>query len=183
MRPLLFLALLAPSAYGFSFGDIVSWTGSGANRAALVVDFQDGRGALAWGYRFDGSRNGLAMISDIATATELDIQITSFSFGDAVTGIRFRDRSRGGFDPGSSGYFSYLTRDAGTTEPSWAFADESAVGASDRSLADGSWDAWSWYANFTPALPSGTTAAPVPEPATLLGLAIGAGLLRRRRVR
>ena len=40
-----------------SFDDITFWTGTGTNRAALVLDFDEGDGrriSVAWGYRWDG---------------------------------------------------------------------------------------------------------------------------------
>ena len=184
------LVLFATPAAALDFGGILNWTGSGANRAALIVDFGDGLPATAWGYRFDdfneadpatGRFRGIDMVRAVAAATTLDVEITSFSFGDAVTGFRDGTRSRGGFDPSSAGYFSDFVRDATTSEPTWTFADEAAVGASDRTLADGAWDAWSWYANFTSALPGPALPAPVPEPASLLVLAAGGAFLRRRR--
>lgn len=41
-----------------SFDDIQFWTGTGTNRAALVIEFQSGTNTLsvAWGYRWDGDK-------------------------------------------------------------------------------------------------------------------------------
>ena len=69
---LILLAASATNAAPFSFDSIERWTGSGACRAALVVDWHDGTRphALAWGYRFDPGpgETGLKMLADITTA-------------------------------------------------------------------------------------------------------------------
>ena len=49
----------------FSFDDIEFWVGSGANRAALVIDWVENdttQPALAWGYRWDGAATGRDML-------------------------------------------------------------------------------------------------------------------------
>jgi hypothetical protein len=54
-----------------SLDDIVFWTGAGANRAALVIDF-DGDAttdnALAWGFRWEGTATGRDMLNALVTA-------------------------------------------------------------------------------------------------------------------
>ena len=47
----------------FTFEDIEYWVGSGANRAALVIDWDDNSietPALAWGFCWDGTAHGNA---------------------------------------------------------------------------------------------------------------------------
>ena len=41
-------------------GDIQLWAGTGANEAAMVIDWNDGKSdeSLVWGYRWDGSATG-----------------------------------------------------------------------------------------------------------------------------
>ena len=48
----------------FSFDDIVNWTGEGANKAALVIQWNDDKeqNALVFGYRWDGQATGADMI-------------------------------------------------------------------------------------------------------------------------
>jgi hypothetical protein len=58
----------ATNAAAFSFDDIVLWYGSGASRAAMVVDWSDTSTepqALAWGYRWDGTATGADMLAAI----------------------------------------------------------------------------------------------------------------------
>jgi hypothetical protein len=55
----------------FTFDDVEFWIGSGANRAALAIDwFEDDVNlpALVWGYRWDGTATGRDMLSAIAAA-------------------------------------------------------------------------------------------------------------------
>jgi hypothetical protein len=63
------LALAAHGqAFAFSFDDITYWVGSGANRAAIAIDWQDSSNqppALVWGYRWNGSATGAQMLSAI----------------------------------------------------------------------------------------------------------------------
>ena len=51
-----------------SFDDIVYWTGAGAKRAAVVIDF-DGDAStdlsLVWGFRWDGDVFGRTMLDAI----------------------------------------------------------------------------------------------------------------------
>ena len=52
------------------------------------------------------------------------------------------------------------------------------VGAAGRTLADGSWDGWSWHANGW-----GTGDAPVPEPAVMVLLVVALPVLLSRKRR
>jgi len=86
------------SAQSFDLNDILNWTGTGSNEAALVIDWQDGstHPALAWGYRWDGTATGEQMLLAIAAADpDLSVEITSYSFGDAVDSLGFNGASYG----------------------------------------------------------------------------------------
>jgi hypothetical protein len=65
------LSPLAAAAPITTFDDIVYWTGTGSNRAAIVIDF-DGESttdqALTWGFRWDGEANGRDMLVAVVTA-------------------------------------------------------------------------------------------------------------------
>jgi hypothetical protein len=61
------MAIAAP----FSFDDIEFWVGTGANRAALVIDWVEESSeppALVWGYRWDGTARGSDMLVAIIAA-------------------------------------------------------------------------------------------------------------------
>ncbi len=74
---LFFAPWVASGAAITGFGDITSWTGTGANSAALVVDWKDGLNypapqtggqSLAWGFRWDGAATGKMMFDAILAA-------------------------------------------------------------------------------------------------------------------
>jgi len=55
----------------FSFDDIQFWVGSGANRAALAIDWIENAAepaALVWGYRWDGVAHGSDILGAIVAA-------------------------------------------------------------------------------------------------------------------
>jgi hypothetical protein len=61
------------SADSFAFEDIRFWVGTGANRAALVIDWVENGAeppALVWGYRWDGAATGARMLADVLTADD-----------------------------------------------------------------------------------------------------------------
>jgi len=182
---------LTVGAAAFTFDSITQWTGTGPLRAALVIDWKVGPTptSLAWGYRFDGTRTGIDMVTDVAASDpRLFLEITQYSFGKAITALGY-DRDGDGFDRLDSsdlyqsgfesvGYFAYyLDGTPGSVLPNpWA---ESGTGGEGRTLTDGSWDGWSWAPGFSASAPSTPTA--VPEPGTIVALAVGITAMRRRR--
>src|SRR5262245_44879430 len=63
-----FFAQRTTMAPPFSFSDIKYWIGSGANRAALVIDWDESSTqppALAWGYRWNGTAHGSDLLSAV----------------------------------------------------------------------------------------------------------------------
>lgn len=56
--------------FRFTAADVEFWVGTGQDSAVLIIDFQDAAGAssFAWGYRFDGTVTGEAMLNAIASA-------------------------------------------------------------------------------------------------------------------
>jgi hypothetical protein len=76
-----------------TFDDVQFWVGSGANRAALVIDWNDGKSAesLVWGYRWDGSATGLDMFHAIVSADpRLFANVSPLTqFGTSVYGIGY----------------------------------------------------------------------------------------------
>lgn len=199
------------------FDDIIYWVGSGANQAAMVIDWNDGTEtqSFAWGYRWDGEATGRDMFQAIAGfITDIDDEPVSegadasltavyqfFSFGPSVTAITYDDggteHSEDGFGPDSTGYwgywifggdFEYSLWPSGTAtydvagSSSYAAVDwtYSPTGFAARPLINGSWDGWSWSANFVDSAPGAPVA--VPEPATwVLFVSAGVcGLIVRR---
>lgn len=176
---LVLTALALPlSALTFDRVLVENWIGSGSNEAMLVVDF--GEKSFAFGYRFDGQPTGWNLISDVASATELDITVDMSWGSPFITGISYKGYY-GYYDPANwqtSNWWEYWnSTDGETWSSSW-------VGCADRVLAAGAWDGWT----FSPPWPSQGTPPDVPlipEPSTLgviypiVGLAV-AQLLRRK---
>lgn len=80
----------------FTFNDIKFWVGSGSKKAALVIEWHDGKSpdALVWGYRWDGEANGLDMIVAIAHADPRLMLLTQYtgSMGYTICGIGYSEQ-------------------------------------------------------------------------------------------
>jgi hypothetical protein len=206
-----------------SFDDIQFWTGSGPNRSALVLQWNDGGTptSLAWGYRWSGNATGIGMLKAIAGMTtvtpsgdpttvvetsngadsRLTLSIQRYGFGDSLFSIGFNDgnqnRTRADWATGYWAYsifggnFSYVNwgdptpytyNTSGATTYSSVNWFSSPIGASDRELVDGSWDAFSFAPGFATTAVAQPFAASVPEPsvAILVTIALVFFMLRRR---
>jgi hypothetical protein len=129
-----------------SFDDIDYWVGTGPNRAALVIQWNDdiSPGALAWGYRWSGNATGLDMINAVAGNTtitdpgenlvgslsgadsRLVAGVVRYSFGDSIFSLVYSGSSPARTQADwFSGYWEYLIfggnfeyTNWGDTEPS-----------------------------------------------------------------
>ncbi|MGA0111658.1 MAG: hypothetical protein ACO3YO_07165 [Chthoniobacterales bacterium] len=187
------------------FDDIHYWVGSGQNRAALVLQWNDGLNpvSVAWGYRWDGDASGIDMLRAIAGSTQIEdptgeptesgagaddrlaLGLVQYSFGLSVLSLEYAPT------PGSlrtqsdwfSGYWEYLIRGGSFEYYDWVTEDmavydvagssvydaaawsSAPIGASDRTLIDGSWDAYSFAPGFVPEAVQQPVAAKLPVPA------------------
>lgn len=76
------------------FDAIKYWVGTGANKAALVVQWNDGKNsdALVWGFRWDGTATGVDMVKAIAKADHRFFALQYDSgptLGTAIGGLGF----------------------------------------------------------------------------------------------
>jgi hypothetical protein len=81
-----------PADAAVTFDDIHLWTGTGSNRAALVIDFNDAATpqSYVWGYRWDGTATGEDMFRAVVTADpRLFAKRKAFSWGTANLGIGY----------------------------------------------------------------------------------------------
>jgi hypothetical protein len=88
------------SSRAASFDDVQFWVGSGANQAAFVVDWNDGKSpeSLLWGYRWDGAATGLDMFQAIVNAdSRLFAHLGIYAWGTAVQGIGYDLNGNGSF--------------------------------------------------------------------------------------
>lgn len=78
-----------------TFDDIQYWVGTGANQAAFVVQWNDGKNsdALVWGFRWNGNATGQDMLKEIAKADRrffsLLYQNMPDNLGTTVGGLGF----------------------------------------------------------------------------------------------
>ncbi|MEN6519687.1 MAG: PEP-CTERM sorting domain-containing protein [Armatimonadota bacterium] len=185
--------LAGSSASAFSFDDIQLWAGSGSNKAALVIDWNDGKEpqSMVWGYRWDGTATGknmfdavLALDSRLYASMEYWESYNSYS----VNSINYVSDSANHYAEGmASSYWAYYIAETNSSLPTkW---DYSGWDISARPLSNGSWDGWSYAADWhSPEPPSTPTSAPsVPEPSGILALGSGAlgliGFVTRRRAK
>jgi hypothetical protein len=134
--------------------------GSGQDWAGVRIEWDDGY-AAEFLVSFDDSMTGMGLLDAIASETALIITKQDYGWGEFVDGFSFEDHSNIGYG-GDEDWWHYYTKDAGQIEwtASW-------VGASDRIVSSGDWDGWS-YGHV------------IPEPATLILLAIGAYIARKK---
>lgn len=93
------LSALTAMAHPIDFDKIRDWTGTGPNRAALVIQFDTGSksnpGTLVWGYRWENGEtpNGVELISAIAENSDrlrILIQMTG-DMGYTLDGVGYSD--------------------------------------------------------------------------------------------
>lgn len=92
--------MMATAAEAVTVGDLddLHYYGTGASRAALVVDWNDGKSGevLAWGFRWDGTVTGMLTVDDmllalVAQDPKLFLRIDSSGlFGFALFGIGYQ---------------------------------------------------------------------------------------------
>jgi hypothetical protein len=138
----------------FGFADIQNWTGTGANQAMLIIDWNNGNSSqsFAWGYHWNGAATGLDMLTAIAgktlntdskdnylsdtqgADTRLFLWSRIYSFGSSPTGL--------GYDVNNNQ--SKFVSETGT------------IGRIDSAdfYAGGGWETGYWWASFLNSLGS-----------------------------
>lgn len=96
---LAFFCAPLPRSFALDFSRLERWAGEGTNRAALVIDWNDGTRAeaLAWGFRWNGEATALDLWQAVTIADQgLTGSITN-EYGDIrLTGIEYRRTVRPG---------------------------------------------------------------------------------------
>lgn len=195
-----------------SFADITNWTGSGANRAALVIDWADGQDALVWGYRFDTAKSADLVRAVVEADSRLYAKVEQFGFGQFIHGLGY-DRNSAGFSIssgsnfGASGFLLSGARNGATaTDPADSYRETNTSFteswgfwfATGENYPAGAWtesgvgisdrqlvnSSWDGF-RFNSTTGPGTAVAAVPEPSglALTGLIAGSVMALRRKRR
>lgn len=140
--------------------------GDGTSQAEVTVEFADGA-SYVFEVLFDGSTTGLGLMDIVEACTTLTTVRNDFGWGVLVDGISYEGHSNVGYDGGENWWHYWIKAPGGAWEsPSY--------GAVDRTVTDGSSDAWIY----------GRAGMPAPEPAAVMlaTLATKFVLRRSRRV-
>lgn len=188
----LVLALCAVRTYAI----LVDWNaldfvfGSGANRSAIVIDWNDGGSPdyLSWGFYWD-TPPGAGFVADLIQAVtnadpRLSFYFTAFPFGLFVDGIGFDSNTDNDFtDPGDhyqhrgTGWDpTFVFWEGNANDSAWSLAGS---GISDTPVANERVFGFVW--NNTGSWP-GNPPPVVPEPATVLLAASGVAIVMVRRL-
>ena len=164
----------AGAAQAQTFTPLLTATvGSGSEETFLALDFKDGtpNDTFAFGYKYDGVKNG----ADLLNALASDGLVTQYIYnGRAVNGFTFAGHSEAGF--AADGYWAYYK---GPDGQNWTY---SSVGVT-APLTAGGWDGWSWAPQSNAVPPVTPAAVPEASSAVSLGLLalLGIGLTAVRR--
>ncbi|MFC2605215.1 MAG: T9SS type A sorting domain-containing protein [Bacteroidota bacterium] len=94
-------AYAAPQRSNIPFTQIEYWVGTGGNKAILIVNFCNKSKALAWGYKWDGTKTVAQMLAAIDSA---DNRLTIVGVGAGyITDFQYNDAQFPNYDFGGTG--------------------------------------------------------------------------------
>ena len=94
-------AYAAPQRSNIPFTQIQYWVGTGGNKAILIVNYCDKNKALAWGYKWDGTKTVAQMLAAIDSA---DNRLTIVGVGAGyITDFQYNDAQFPNYDFGGTG--------------------------------------------------------------------------------
>ena len=157
---MLFILLVVNSSVVAEIIDV----GTGDNTAGLYVEWKDGF-SVEFAVNFDTpSLTGWELLDAVKGETTLETVVEDFGWGDFIDGIIYEGHSNIGYG-GDADWWHYWIMNAPSTD--WV---SPAYGIADRTLYDGDVDGWV-YGRDT-----------IPEPCTLILMAFGGLVLRRKMV-
>lgn len=149
-RVLGLVVMLSASVWAnMTFEDIEFWAGEGTNRAALVIDWNDGQSDICkvWGFRWDGDATGADMVLAVCAAdARLYAMGSQGGWGFSIGGLGFDTNENGLFDIAKSGKVSSFNADGYMSVTSYAFDGWSVTDAGDSWA--GGWESdgfWGYY--------------------------------------
>lgn len=166
--------LLAGAAHAQTFTPLLTATvGTGSEETFLALDFNDSipSSNYAFGYKYDGIKNGADLLDALASSG----LTTQYIFnGRVVNGFTFDGHLEAGFT--QDNYWAYYK---GPDGRKWDYAS---VGVT-APLTNGGWDGWSWTLGGNSAPPVTPAAVPEASSAASLGLLalLGFGTMAIRR--
>lgn len=136
----------APNPFAFTFADVTTWIGSGADSSVLVIDFNDSSAieSYAWGFLYDGSTTGEDMLNAIVAADPSLAIVVNNGF---LSDITYNNQA------GIGGQPDFWSTWNGTNMADWT----SNLGLS-TAVAPGEFFGCS-YTDFNPAIPPSTPVA------------------------
>ena len=94
-------AYAAPQRSNIPFTQIEYWVGTGGNKAILIVNYCNKNKALAWGYKWDGTKTVAQMLAAIDSA---DNRLTIVGVGAGyITDFQYNDAQFPNYDFGGTG--------------------------------------------------------------------------------
>ena len=94
-------AYAAPKRSNIPFTQIEYWVGTGGNKAILIVNYCNKNKALAWGYKWDGTKTVAQMLAAIDSA---DNRLTIVGVGAGyITDFQYNDAQFPNYDFGGTG--------------------------------------------------------------------------------
>lgn len=161
-------AFATPIVYDGISVEIESLVGTGSNQTMVVIDWKSGlTESHAWLYKYDGTK----VVADAFDAIQAAVAGFEWSQTAFVDYINYNDGSEF-HQTVNTGWLSFWNKDSGD----WAWND---VGVYEQQLLNGGWSGI--IADDYPDWGDVPPTVPVPEPATVLVIALGTLIAHRRR--
>ncbi len=114
--------LVSPFAYAISLDDIQLWTGSGTNRAGLVIEWNSpevfnqttvaapvANKTMVWGYRFNGTPSGTQMFTAILASDPKLYAVANETYGTFIVSIGYNLSGNGNIGITDGTHTDYFT--------------------------------------------------------------------------
>jgi hypothetical protein len=150
-----------PEEATIAANDILYWVGEGSNQAVLAVNWADT--ALAWGYRFEGSKTVSDMLNDIAAADpRFSIQLGDWGLDDILfvtaTGDTLRKQTYSYWESKNNGTYDMGMGQTLTNGDFEKWGEPAAGTVVDSTYYDG----WGWSYTYVYTMEISPVSAPAP---------------------
>jgi len=150
-----------PEEATIAANDILYWVGEGSNQAVLAVNWADT--ALAWGYRYEGSKTVSDMLNDIAAADpRFSIQLGDWGLDDILfvtaTGDTLRKQTYSYWESKNNGTYDMGMGQTLTNGDFEKWGEPAAGTVVDSTYYDG----WGWSYTYVYTMEISPVSAPAP---------------------